>query len=151
MNDFAPRIDMMAADRVSAARPAQALAPVLASAATGASANQSDVGSDGGEQARREHMASVADYARVQARIADILADVDLGRADPAAARASAADRLDALRLPMVVIPLPPASVDAIERAVSLARDMAKQAALTRAAQANVQAGTIDQMFAITG
>ena len=96
-------------------------------------------------------MASVADYARVQARIADILADVDLDRADPAAARASAADRLDALRLPMVVIPLPPASVDAIERAVSLARDMAKQAALTRAAQANVQAGTIDQMFAITG
>jgi len=151
MNEFAPRIDMMTADRIAPARAVTAVAAVPPSSSPAGSAGGADIDSDGGEQARREHMASASDYARVQARIADILADVDAARPDPAEARATAADRLDALRQPMIVIPLPPASVEVMERAVEVARRMVENAALARAAHGAIQAGTVDSLLAMPG
>jgi len=151
MNDFAPRIEMTAVDRISPARAVTAISAVQTPSSPAGSAGGADVDSDSGEQARREHMASASDYARVQARIADILADVTAAKTDPMQARATAADRLEALRQPMIVIPMPPASVEVIERAVEVARSMIEQAALARAAQSNVQPGTVDSLLAMPG
>ncbi len=151
MNDFAPRIEMMTTDRITPARAATAVAAVQPPSSPAGSAGGADIDSDGGEQARREHMASASDYARVQARIADILADVDAAKPDPMQARSTAADRLEALRQPMIVIPMPPASVEVIERAVEIARSMVEKAALTRAAHGNVHAGTVDSLLAMPG
>lgn len=151
MNEFAPRIEMMTADRIAPTRAVTAVTAVQPSSSPAGSAGGADVDSDGGEQARRDHMASASDYARVQARIADILADVDAAKPNPAEAISTAADRLDALRQPMVVIPMPPASVEVIERAVEIARRMVEDASLTRAAHGAVQAGTVDSLLAMPG
>ncbi len=142
---------MTAVDRISPARAVTAISAVQTPSSPAGSAGGADVDSDSGEQARREHMASASDYARVQARIADILADVTAAKTDPMQARATAADRLEALRQPMIVIPMPPASVEVIERAVEVARSMIEQAALARAAQSNVQPGTVDSLLAMPG
>lgn len=142
---------MTAVDRISPARAVTAIAAVQQPSSPAGSAGGADVDSDGGEQARREHMASASDYARVQARIADILADVDAAKPDPMQARATAADRLEALRQPMIVIPMPPASIEVIERAVEVARSMIEKAAMARTAQSNVQPGTVDSLLAMPG
>ncbi|MEZ5656689.1 MAG: hypothetical protein R3E04_12565 [Sphingobium sp.] len=145
-----PRIDAVSADRAIAVRPVQPVAAVQAAAASGQSAAGGNANADGGEQARREHMASASDYARVHARIADILADVDAAKDHSAAALQINVDRLEVQRQPMIIIPMPPASVEQIERAVALAQDMAKNVALTRAAQANVPVGAVDQLMALS-
>lgn len=146
MSEFASRIEAIAADR---AAPVRAVPAVMAAErATGGSASGDSGGAENGAQARRDHMASASDYARVQARIADILADVDAATSEPAAARNEAADRLEAIKaLPVVIVPMPPASVEQIERAVALARDMAEKASLARSAQANVQPGTVSWLM----
>ncbi len=153
MNDFVPRIDAIAPDRAAAVRvapAAPAVAPVAASAQT-ADGTGIGTGANGGEEARREHMASAADYARVQARIADILARISTSMADPHVAQAEAEASIEQLRPePTVIIPMLPASKEAVERAIELARSMAEQAALTRSAQSHVKAGTVDQILAFS-
>jgi len=152
MNEFVPRIDSLSAERnTPPVRPAPAVAPVQPSAASSQGANTSGAGTDAGEHARREHMASASDYARVQARIADILADMHASTAEPAAALDEAQNRIGSLSLSStVIIPLPPASVESIERAVQVAQAMAEQASLARSSQANVSTGTVDQILSIT-
>tara|TARA_R110000782_G_scaffold78276_5_gene155178 strand:- start:60161 stop:60610 length:450 start_codon:yes stop_codon:yes gene_type:complete len=149
MNEFVPRIETVPVERsVPAVRPVMAVESVQ----SGNGASQNGLGADTGEQARREHMASASDYARVQARIADILAHMDASAAEPEAALSNAETRLAMLRPdPTIVIPMPPASKEVIERAVDLARAMAQQAAITRSAQANVAQGTVDQLLAMPG
>lgn len=151
MNEFAPRIEMTAVDRIAPVRAVTAVAAVQPSSSPAGSAGGGGVDSDGGEQARREHMASASDYARVQARIADILADVDAARLDPMQAHSTAADRLDAMRQPMIVVPLPPASIEVIEYAIEVARSMVEKAAMTRAAHSPIRAGTVDSLLAMPG
>jgi len=150
MNEFVPRIDAVSADRAIAVRPVQPVAAVQAAAASGQSVAGGNANADSGEQARREHMASASDYARVHARIADILADVDAAKDHPAATLQNIVDRLEVARQPVVIIPMPPASIEQIERAVALAKDMVKHAALTRAAQANVPTGAVDKLMALS-
>lgn len=152
MNEYVPRIESVSAERaVQPVRPVAAVAPVQPGAGAGQAATQGEANADSGEQARREHMASASDYARVQARIADILAELDTSSASPAEAHAHADAQMAALRPePTVVIPLPPARIEVIEQAVAVARAMAEKAALTRAAQANVAVGTVDQMLAVS-
>ena len=149
MNEFVPRIEMTTVDRITPARAATAIAAVQQPSSPAGSAGGANVDADSGEQARREHMASASDYARVQARIADILADVDAAMPDPTQARSTAADRLESLRQPMIVIPMPPASIEVIERAVEVARSMVEKAALAHTAQSNVHAGTVDSILAM--
>jgi len=151
MNEFVPRIDSLTADRVAPpVRIVPAVTPVHPSGASANGAGQANVGGDSGEQARREHMASASDYARVQARIADILSQMDANIADRHAALLQAQSQIEGLRPePTVIIPLPPASKDQIEHAIQVARTMAQEAALTRAAQANVGTGTVDQLLAM--
>ncbi|MCB2015748.1 MAG: hypothetical protein KDE67_12735 [Sphingobium sp.] len=146
-----PRIDSLTADRVAPpVRIVPPVTPVHPSGATANGAEHANTGGDGGEQARREHMASASDYARVQARIADILSQMGANISDRQVAREQAQSQIEALRPePTVVIPLPPASKDQIEHAIQVARAMAQEAALTRAAQANVGTGTVDQLLAM--
>jgi len=152
MNDFVPRIESLPADRsVPPVRPVPAVAPVQAggTAAQTGNGGQGNVGADSGNQSRRDQMASTLDYAKVQARIANILAEMNADKADASAARANAEAQFQALRPdPTIIIPMPPASLDVIEHAIQVARAMAQEANLTRAAQANVAAGTVSQMMA---
>lgn len=152
MNDFVPRIESLPPDRsVPPVRPVPAVAAVQAGAASTQSggSGQGNVGSDAGGQARREQMASAFDYARVQTRIANILAEMTASKAAPAVAHADADAKLQALRPdPTIIIPLPPASLDTIEHALQVARAMAQDANLTRAAQANVAVATVNQLMA---
>lgn len=151
MNQFVPRIDGPTVDRSA---PAVRVVPAVASIDPGQgrpdSAGGGNVGAGTDEQSRREQMASAFDYARVQARVADILSELATGGdTPPAEARAAAQAQVEALRPePMVVIPMPPASVEAIERAIAVARAMASQVAMTRSAQANVATSTVAQILA---
>lgn len=149
MNELVPRIDAVAPERHIATRPAPAVPLVAPTGATASAAHDSGVQSDSGGQARREQMASAFDYARVQARVADILSDLAGTSQPPAEARAHADAAIDALKpTPTVIIPMLPASVEVVEHAIEVARAMAQQAELTRAAQANVNIGTVDQLLA---
>lgn len=148
MYGFVPRIDSAAVDRAVSVQTVPAVTAVTASSRAAGSASDAGVGADGGEEARREHMASVADYVRVQARIAEILSRLtDSGGSTGAVAQA---DTEIASILPRsgIVIPLLPATTESIERALKLAHDMAAQAQLARAAQANVAPGTVSQIMA---
>lgn len=151
MNEFVPRIDTSVAERTPPVRPQPVVAPVQPGAGVAdGSGGQGNIARDGGDQARKEHMASAADYARMQARIATILADMNASLSAPETAQQDAQSRIEALRgEPMVIIPMLPASIDSIEQAVQVAKAMAQEAALTRAAQANVQQGTVDQLMAL--
>lgn len=149
MNEFVPRVDAVTPERVIATRPAPVALLVQPPAAAANMNNGSGVNADSGEQARREQMASAFDYARVQARVADILSDLAGTSQPPPEARANAETQIEALKpTPTVIIPMLPASVEVVERAIQVAQAMAQQAELSRAAQAHVNIGTVDQILA---
>ena len=148
MNEFVSRIDAIAPERIVAVRPAPVVPLVQAGASAANSPHGSGVNPDNGGQARREQMASAFDYARVQARIDDILADMNGSSEPPAQAQAQAQAHIEALKpTPTIIIPMLPASVEVVEHAIEVAKSMAQQAELTRAAQGKVNIGTVDQML----
>jgi hypothetical protein len=159
MNDFVSRSEILPVDRVTrtAAAVPSIQATTMASAETDAAvvaqgltavATQSDSGVDlaaGSE----EQLASAAEYARVHASIADILANMR------ATSTVSASDISEPqqdiqslLPQPVIIIPLPPASRDMVERAEMLAKDIAGRAVLSRSAQAHVKPGMVEQILA---
>ena len=147
MNDFVPRIDPIASDRGAV----RTVAPVVSAQASSASAQSGqDLDAEArNEQARQEHMASASDYAKVQARVADILArlNAQTGSAPDAVEQADA--QIGAMvRQPTVVVPLFPASREMIEHALAVAHEIAQQAMLAQAAQANVNVGTVETVLA---
>lgn len=120
----------------------RAVAPVVPAISGPGAAAPMHSDSETGGQPGHEQAASAADYARANARIADIFADLDAGGGADAISGAQAG--VDALLpQPVVIIPLPPASADMVQRAIAVAQDMAAKAALTRSAQANVNPGTL--------
>ena len=150
MNEFVHRIDSVTAERQApVVRSVPAVPPVREGQSASANLSHGEADAGSGDQARREHMASVFDYARVQARVASILAEIDASRAVATASSSHAEVQLDELRVePVVVIPMLPASVETIERAIQVARAMAEKAAMTRSAQANVGLNAVNQMLA---
>lgn len=95
-----------------------------------------------------EQLATAAEYAKVHARIAEIMADLRSG-APSAAQLAASQQAVQALvPAPIIVVPLPPANKDMVARAELLAKDIAQHAVLARAAQANVRPGLVDQILA---
>ncbi|WP_184079193.1 hypothetical protein [Sphingobium subterraneum] len=142
-----PRIDSIAPDRGAV----RTVAPVVSVQAGGASAQSGqDLDTEArNEQARQEHMASASDYAKVQARVADILSRLNADKVPSA----ESVERADAqigsmIPPPVVVVPLFPASREMIEHALAVAHDIAEQAMLAQAAQANVNVGTVEQVLA---
>jgi hypothetical protein len=90
-------------------------------------------------------VAGAAEYAKAHARIADILADM---RSTPSVTVDGAAAEIQSMiPQPIVIVPLPPASKEAVEHAEAMARRIAQQALHAQAAQANVKRGTVDQIL----
>ncbi|CAN5448469.1 hypothetical protein BH10PSE12_BH10PSE12_24160 [soil metagenome] len=158
MNEFVSRSEILPVDRISrtavvlpgvqAATPASADTDAAVATPTAPTIVASPEGLDLAAGAE-DQLASAAEYARVHASIADILANI---RSVGAPATSQAPDPEEALLsllpAPVIIIPLPPASKDMVERAEMMAKDMADQAALTRSAQAHVKPGTVDQILA---
>lgn len=155
MNEYLSSGDITPIDRVS--RSVSAVSGVLAGTGVGSgqagqeNQSRSTTSSAGADIAAgsEEHLASAAEYARVHARIADILADLRSGQDSSTAAQDTSLGEITGLMpQPVIVVPLPPATRDMVERAVLLAREIASQAAASRAAQAHVKPGTVDQILA---
>jgi hypothetical protein len=90
-----------------------------------------------------DDLASVAEYVEVHARIADILADLQSG----AGSVDDAAGAIQAMiPRPMVLVPLPPASKEAVEHAAVLAKRIVERASYSHAAHAQVSRGTVEQV-----
>lgn len=93
-------------------------------------------------------LASAAEYASVHERIAGIMAELrssELQAANPIDGADAAIQAM--LPMPIVVVPLPPASKEQMEQAERLARRIVEQASFAHAAQAHVRPGTVDQLL----
>lgn len=151
MNEFVPRIEPTAAERIAPARAAAPVATVPQVDGAAQAAGQTDVNADDRrEQARQEARASVADYTKVRTQIADIMAELSAARTPAPQARAQAERALNGMMPPPVVlIPMPPASRDVLEHAVRVANEIAQQANLARAAQANATPSLVEHVLAV--
>lgn len=143
MDDFRPRTAIAPIDR-SAARPvvpAQAVKPVTASRETGGSDERARPAAQQASGARiEEELASVAEFIEVHARVADILADLDTGGV-------SVDDAAQALvPKPIVFVPLPPASREAVEHAEAVAKRIVERASYSHSAHAQVSRAAVEQI-----
>lgn len=149
MNDYPTRGELSPTDRVSvrAAAPLSAVQPAgdatrdlhrhAAAYAPSVSPSAATVDDDA---------VSAADYARMRADIADILANLRAQRSPSGLADAS--QTIDALvPQPLLLMPLPPADRNAVEFAAGLARKIAEQAAHAFAAQAHLSRGAVDGLL----
>lgn len=132
----------------------RAVSPVSPVQGAGAADSRPESGgnasADGGGGSHHDQAASAADYARANAQIASIYANFSAVKDMPASLETAYDQLVGLMPAPTVVIPMPPASVDMVEQAVALAKDMAERAALARAAHANVNLGTVDQILTST-
>ncbi|WP_022683754.1 hypothetical protein [Sphingobium bisphenolivorans] len=151
MNDYLSRREIAQVDRgTSRAAPVAAVQPASASASASTRQNgrsPTDPAADGG--ASDSGIASNAEYAKVHARIADIMADLRSG-ASATSVDAAAEEIQSMIPAPTVVVPLPPASKEAVESAIRIARRLAEQAGHAHAAQANLRPGAVDQVLAVS-
>jgi hypothetical protein len=148
MDEFISRAELSPVDRtvVRGPAPAQAVKPVTASRASDApdprsrapAAPPSDVAAD-------PDLASVAEYVEVHARIADILAD--LGRGAISVDDAAGAVQ-GMIPRPIVIVPLPPASREAVEHAAAVAKRIVERAAYAHGAQAHLSRHAVEQIAA---
>lgn len=90
-----------------------------------------------------QELASVAEYVEVHARISEILADLGSGASDLAAAQ-GAVDAL--IPRPLVLVPLWPASKEAVEHAAAVARRIVQQAAYAHGAQSSLSRPMVEQI-----
>jgi hypothetical protein len=154
MNDFVTRTELPPVDRsVSRApSPVQTIQSVAASRSAQAPAREG-VGTEQPAAPQvdtatiDDDLASVAEYAKVHARIADILADLQpgVGSVDDAAGAIQAM-----IPRPMVLVPLPPASKEAVEQAAVLAKRIVERASYSHAAHAQISRGTVEQVASST-
>lgn len=99
-----------------------------------------------GNAVAEEDLASAAEYAKVHARVADILADLR-SSASSTSVDGAEAEVQSMLPAPIILVPLPPASKEAVESAVELGKRIAEQASYAHAAQAHLKRGTVDQIL----
>lgn len=149
MNDYVSRSELPPVDRSVSRAPSPV--QTVQSVASGRSAQTQGGAKESVPPATSQRdtveldddLASVAEYAQVHARVADILADLQSGMG-------SVDDAADAIQAmiprPMVLIPLPPASKEAVEHATVLAKRIVERASYAHAAQANVSRGTVEQV-----
>ena len=146
MNEYLSRNELTQIDRV-APRAAAALPAAQSGAATQALKPHAgaQAESDALSPTSEDDLASAAEYAKVHARVADILADL---RSEGGTSVNEAAEQIQSLLpAPMILIPLPPASKEAVESAVTLGKRIAEQASYAHAAQAHLRRGAVDQLL----
>lgn len=148
MNDYVSRRELPPVDRVPSrpAAPVQAVQPVSANGPLDISDRNAGQNREQPDQVRLDDdLASIAEYVEVHARIADILAGLERGggSVDDAAAAIQ-----QMIPRPIILVPLPPASKEAVEHAAVVARRVVERASYAHAAQAHVARGTVEQVAA---
>lgn len=146
MDDYVSRTELSPVDRtvVRAPSPVPVVQPVEASRSTD-SATQERRAPVAQTSSASQELASVAEYVEVHARIAEILADLDAGATDVD----TAAGAIQAMiPRPIVLVPLPPASKEAVEHAAVLAKRIVERAAYAHVAQAHPTRATVEQIAA---
>jgi len=157
MDEFHPLNDSVSAvAAVSVLNGGNAVREVQKSAQSGASDGES---TGAGPDARQSgagaklakgavnHLSSAGEFARAHQRISELLSDLR-GSKDTTSV-ASAEEQVNALiPVPTVVVPMPPASEEMIERAVAIAEQIRADALLSRGAQAHVRAETAEAVLA---
>ncbi|MCP1471590.1 hypothetical protein J3E64_003301 [Sphingobium sp. OAS761] len=151
MDNFVSRSELLPADRsaVRASAPVQGVRPVNGSrfnAESGRDQGASNAGRDTAQ--REEQIATLAEYVEVHARISEILADLGSGATnfDEAVGATEAI-----MPRPIILVPLPPASKEAVEHAADLARRIVARAGHAHAAQATISRSAADQLLAANG
>ncbi len=148
MNDYLSRRELPPVERtVPRTGPVQSVQPVIAVASAGG--QQRDAVQDQAGQAVQsdKDVATAVEYAEVHARISGILADL---RASSNTDLSQAQAAIDAtMPRPIVLVPLPPASREAVEQAANLAKRMVQMASYTYAAHAGVQRGAVQQLASV--
>jgi hypothetical protein len=92
-----------------------------------------------------QQLSSAAEVAEAQAKIAALLSELDAAPIDSGTLEA----RIEALLpRPTIIVPMPPASRDVVERAIEIAESIRAAAALSLAAQANVETGMAEGSLA---
>lgn len=154
MNDYVSRSELPPVDRVvsRAPSPVQTVQSVATSRFAQASVRESEsaqpsVAPQLDTVAIDDDLASVAEYVEVHARIADILAGLESGggSVDDAAGAIQAM-----IPRPMVLVPLPPASKEAVEHAAVLAKRIVERASYSHGAHAQISRGTVEQIATST-
>ncbi|HJT41695.1 MAG TPA: hypothetical protein VJ762_15305 [Sphingobium sp.] len=148
MNEYLSRNELTQVDRVAARKPSvSAVQPVSAQQSSLQTADshagkpqEADVGSSLAE----DDLAGAAEYAKVHARVADILADL---RSSASSVEGAEAAIQSLLPTPIILVPLPPASKEAVESAVGLGKRIAEQASYAHGAQAHLRRGTVGQVL----
>ena len=150
MNDYFSRSEISPVERSATRAPSavSAVQPISSSATVhqrGGSAARPMPDDQAGPE---ESIASSAEYAKVHARIADILAE--LRTQGSTTTVEGAADEIQSmLPAPQVLVPLPPASKEAVESSIRIAKRIAEQAAYAHAAQANFRHGAVEQIVSL--
>ena len=141
MNEFSPRTERVASV-VSAGERG------LAGVRSGNAATQANAQADASAQQDAqltERSAATANYAKLQADIADVVARLDPPRANrPELVHETEQALMALMPQPVAVLPLPPTDQDMIDFVAQVAQSVASQAALARAAQARVSPAIVD-------
>ncbi len=152
MNEYVSRSDLTQVDRVSPRAPAplRAVQPVSSTQQAAPDLDENKAASRAPAEAiaplSDDDLASAAEYAKMHARVADILAQLRSTSTESSLDGAEA-DMQALLPAPMILVPLPPASKEAIESAVMLGKRIAEQASYAHAAQAHMKRGMVDQLL----
>lgn len=149
MNEYLSRNELTQVDRATPRAPV-AVPAVQAISSQQAADQQSGAASNGsaGGTLSEDDLASAAEYAKVHARVADILAELRAS-AETASVDGAEAEVQSLVPAPIILVPLPPASKEAVESAVTLGKRIAQQASYAHAAQAHVKRGTVDQILSM--
>lgn len=154
MNEYLSRSELTQVDRVTTRAPAAvpSVTPAVQPAPSTQNSMQQPGRAPDGEaqpQLSEDDLASAAEYAKVHARVADILAD--LRSSEAVSVEGAEAEIQSLLPAPIILVPLPPASKEAVESAVTLGKRIAQQASYAHAAQAHLRRGTVDQLLSNEG
>lgn len=148
MDDYRSRTELSPVDRavVRAAAPSQSVRPVAES--------RSNMNADSGARTAVRppdaaqvdvELASTTQYAEVHARVSQILADLNKGILGVDAAAGAIQTMIPR---PMVIVPLPPASREAVQHAEAVAKRIVAQASHAHAAQGRVSRSAVEQVTA---
>ncbi|HKR17454.1 hypothetical protein [Rhizorhapis sp.] len=140
MNDFLARSSIQSSPRLERASIAVSEAQASGQMASGRDGKRANAALPEGDV--DQQLSSAAEVAEAQAKIAALLSEIDgVDSGAPLDADALEAQIMALLPRPTIIVPLPPASRDVVERAVQIAETIRASAMLALAAQANVESG----------
>lgn len=145
MNEYQSRSDIAPVDRI--ARVSVPATGVHSAGQANVAEAKPQAGADLASGSE-DQLASAAEYVRVRAKIANILANMRDSSSPSLDVVAGGAAVAALLPPPIIIVPLPPASKEMLARAESLAKEMVSRSTLSLVAQAHIKPGTVDQILA---